>query len=469
MRRNERTRQLCQRLNKALQSRRLVDAAAIYQLLEKEDPTEPRWPHRHGDLLRRLDKADDALKPYERAVALYAGQGFIARATAMAKMILAIDPGRTDVLAHVNPEEARRLHRKTRDTIVTADDTDEQARVSKRKRITEDALELEVDETAATDEVRFRDPEAGKPTVEIDVSELELVGRPTPPPVTDTLAPEPEDKHPSAEELAQLPSTPLFAEVPQEAFAQLVKESVLVDLEDGGTLIQSGTTADALFVIVEGSLEVRDPRGATLVLGEGEVAGVSCLLADVTYRDSAIARGRIRALRISKLLLDRLVARYPAVGDVLFEVLGRRVISGFVRSDEMFLAFDESKRVDVARMFEVRRAPEGTILLEAGKRSDGLYIPLLGELVAKDASGRSVGTPKLGRPLGQRSLLTRGPTALTIEALSEVLLLRMPADRFHDFAAAYPAIVAHLEQLAKRASEPEISLYPPPPGATTEP
>ncbi len=468
MLRSQHARKLRKRLNGALKGKRLVDALAIYQLLEKEDPEEPRWPHRRGDLLQRMGKKDEAVAPYERAVALYAGQGFIARATAMTKMILAIDPSRTDVLTKLDPEEARRLHRAQRETVVSADHTLDNPGTVKRKRITKDALELEVDESAADDELRFVDPEEGKPTAEIDVSELELMERPTPPPATDSLQPESDREHPSAEELAQLPSTPLFAEVPQEVFAQIVKESMLVDIEGDRPLIQAGTTADALFVIVEGSVEVRAPGGEKLVLGEGDVAGVSCLLSHVTYRDDIVARGRVRALRISKMLLDRVVARFPAVGDVLFEILGRRVISGFVRTDPMFAAFDERSRIEFARMFEVRRAPEGTILLEAGKRCDGLYIPLLGEVIARDENGQVIGKVKLGRALGQRSVLTQGPVALTVQAVSELLVLRMPAARFRELVTSHPPIVSHLQGLANTAGEPEVSLHPAPATAATK-
>ena len=51
---------------------------------------------------------------------LYAKQGFVARAAAMAKLILQIDPSRLDVLERVDPDEARRLHRQQRHDVVTA-------------------------------------------------------------------------------------------------------------------------------------------------------------------------------------------------------------------------------------------------------------------------------------------------------------------------------------------------------------
>ena len=54
-------------------------------------------------------------------------------------------------------------------------------------------------------------------------------------------------ERPSAEHLAQLPSMPLFAEVPRPVLGRIVRESSLVDVEPGETLIERGTPADALY------------------------------------------------------------------------------------------------------------------------------------------------------------------------------------------------------------------------------
>ncbi len=457
------------RLNDAIRADNLVDAIAIYHRLETDDPDEPRWPHRRGDLLRRMQqRAPDALNQeklkgesadaYERAVELYAGQGFIARATALTKMVLAIDPSRKYVFDKVQPHTARRLHREQRETIVTADEGFVAEPATGRMRIVEDAVTLAADQGAAQDEIRFLDPEEGVPTTEIDVSAMELMARPSHVPVED---PDWEVQHLTAEQLAQLPSTPLFAEVPQEVLIRIVSDSTLAEVQDDQCVTRAGTSADALFVIVEGTVEVQVEGDATpLALGEGDVVGVSCLLKDVTYHQDVIARGRVRCLRISKTLLDDLVEGYPAVGDVLLEILCRRLISGFIRTSPLFTHFDKASLLEVAKMFEVRRAPAGTRLLDSNKRSDGLYIPLLGELAAFDRDGQRLGKLRLGQAVGQWSLLTRGPAAITVQAVSEALVLRMPGSRFHQLASTKPALVVHLRELARAAIDRDVALIP---------
>ena len=449
---SSRSRNLREKLHTALRKERLREALGHYETLELLEPTEPRWPHRKGDLLKRLGRPQQAVIAYERAVGLYAQLGFVARAAAMAKVVIGIDPDRRDVLERVTPNVARELHRSARGKGFAADTLTPQA-----NRISSDAETL-VDHGPATgDTLRFSSPPAARHlTLELVLSDAELQDRPE-------FSEEGPSERPSAEHLAQLPSMPLFAEVPHSILSRIVSESSLVDLEPGQHLIDRGTTADALFVLVEGSVQaIRAADVDAVVLSEGDVVGISCLLNRVCYEGDATARTKLRALRISKLLLDRLVAEYPNLEDILLEILGRRLVGTLVRTSPIFASFDADTRLKVAGMFEVRRANEGTTILQAGKKADGLYIPMIGALTAFQPNGDEIGSLKLGRALGQHSMLTRTPSPITVKAETDVLLLRMSARRFHALVAAHPKMVAHLEELARRPSSPAFSLIPEP-------
>jgi CRP-like cAMP-binding protein len=453
------SRKLRNKLNHALRKERLGEALAHYTALEMVEPKEPRWPHRKGDLLKRLGRRQEAVEAYERAVDLYAQQGFVARAAAMAKVVLGIAPERVDVFERVRPDAARKLHRSARLGGVESNGArglDEDEPLPLTRRMLVDALPMIADELAADDVLRFtKPPTAGSHMLDLDISDVELHD---PPPSLNGLS-----ERPTAEHLAQLPSMPLFAEVPRSVLARMFQESRLVDLHPGENLIDRGTTADALFALIEGSVQlIRPDDEQTLVLSEGDVVGISCLLQHVNYEGDVTARTKVRALRISKLLLDRLVEEYPALEDILLEVLGRRLVATLVRTSPMFSSFDQEARSTVASMFEVRRAAQGTTVLKAGKRADGLYIPMIGELIAFGPTGERVGALKLGRALGQQSMMARAPSPLTVRAASDVLLLRLSARRFNELVSVHPKMVAQLEELAKRPSSPAFSLLPEP-------
>ncbi|MBW2381674.1 MAG: cyclic nucleotide-binding domain-containing protein [Deltaproteobacteria bacterium] len=301
------------------------------------------------------------------------------------------------------------------------------------------------DQTAPLGETRFTKPEKTE-DIKLDITDVELLQRPSP---RESLI----SQRPSARTLAQLPAMPLFAEVPRYILEALIKESTLIDVEDGQRLVTAGTSAEALYVLVEGNAVGR--RGSdirTLLLGEGDVAGVSCLLSNVSYGEDVIACGRVRALRISKLLLDGLVRQHPPFDDVLFEILSRRLVATLLRTNPIFTAFDEKTRRQIASSFEVRRALAGTKIVEAGKRSDGMYLPLCGRVVARTGEGTRLGNMELGQAIGQESLLTRRPSPITVEAASEVLVLRMPAARFSNLLMKRPDVVEHIQMVKRRQS-----------------
>jgi len=113
-RRESTTTDLRAQLNGALEAGRMIEALELYELLEKRSRDEPRWPHRKGDLLRRIGHEAEALRAYARAAYLYSARGFDARAVATARLMLAIDPSKGDVLEQVNRVAERRLDRQHR-------------------------------------------------------------------------------------------------------------------------------------------------------------------------------------------------------------------------------------------------------------------------------------------------------------------------------------------------------------------
>lgn len=508
-------------LTVALQKEKFDVALATYLLLEDAEPDEARWPQRKGDLFLRLKKPQDAIKAYERAVDLYAKEGFVARAAAMAKVILGLDPSRKDVLARVDGTAAMDLRKAETERIAplprsaagTLGAVSASGNVraplpppppplggaraagvmppapqplAPPKRVgppprqegyssqpallreTLEGIELDIDvaapedgdddaprarlslvhdspmlspaHDATTDEVRFDDADDDEEAIIFDLDD----GAPAS--VSDA-------ERPAAKKLALTPSVPLLAGVPPEALQRMLTAAELVQLTAGETLVRAGEPSDALYVLAEGHAEVRVP-GAPLEpvpLGEGEILGETCLFPGVTRRADVIAKSNLTVLRIGSDALREIVAEHTKVGDVLYELLSKRLVSNLLKTSELFAAFDPGTRNELAKLFEVRRAPAGTALFVIGKRSDGMYVPLLGLLEATLPDGRVRAVPA-GRMLGEQTLFTRAPSTVGVVTASEVLLMRLSASRFNELATMYPAVLAHLSDLAGRAT-----------------
>lgn len=432
-------RSLREKLERAIEKEKTRDAIEILKQLELVEGEKARWPHRRGDLHRRLGQKKDAIEAYDRAVKLYNVEGFITRAVALAKLIVDLDPTRTDVLERVDPQAARRLMRNRRPAPMPKMPIDFSASVPRLVSLTPEQRAAPLRDDESTLEI----------DIAIDLSEIE-VEQQTAAPAT--------DEGRSADELANLPAFPLFAATPRDALLSLVRGADLIELENGKAVIKQGEPAQELYAIVEGAVRVRIP-GVTEEhyprLGEGEVFGESCLLENEPRKADVIVDGRLFALRIPRQVLKDAVAKHPAVGDVLFELLTRRLVGNLMQTSPLFSAFDPGTRRELARLFEVRRIPAGTQLLTEGKRAEALYVPLTGKIELSSKATKDAQRVGPGAIVGQHSLFFNQPSDVTAKSTSEMALLVLPGMSFGRVVSQYPPVLEHLAELA---AEPSIAI-----------
>lgn len=521
-------------LEKAVAKDRPKDQVTALEGLERLEPKEPRWPHRRGDTLRRMGKGKDAEVAYLRAMQIYAAQGFVARAVAVAKMVVDLNPARAEILDRLDTEAGRALRQQQMKPGFTAPPpragsggpsrppaspsfhAPPAAAVPPAAPISEEPVVLDFDDEAPTaarspspppaaparvpsapaprapsapvpsapqvsapppssarqalkhgllggdrlsllgaaprlvaakdaadDEVRFEDDvDAALELILLDeeLSSPELIPG-------SEAAPEFEgDEHPTAERLSMMSAAGLFVDVPPEVVAELARGADLVERRAGELILKRGDPADALFVLVEGSAHVELPGTDGIDLSEGEVVGEGSLLEGGIRHADVKAKTPLLALRIPRATLARLVTSHAVLGDVLFDLLLRRLVANALQTSPIFAAFDPSTRRELARLFEVRRAAPGMILKERGKRSDGLYLALAGAVDAEDEHG--VSRLPLGLLFGHAALLSNAPSTKTVRVVTESVLLRLPAAKFNAFAMEYPPALAHLAELA---------------------
>lgn len=554
---------LRKRLDRSLDNDDLAGAIEVLGMLQEADPRTPRWSHKRGDLLRKVNDVKEAIRCYASAVDQYADQGFIARAVAMARTILDLDPSRIDILERVDPEAARKLHRRLRPRAISsppgsfADATisdqspamtamrhpmvlDEAAPVPvpaprpvRHSLVIEDAAPIarsgplrhplviedgapplvstagaandsappakrdsmdafgelslppaapvrisepgespasgdfdtnlslpapprlptayevldQADELISApdqraNETRFSDAPKRR-SVEIDITDLELEDRKS---VTRDDMERPE--LPSAPSLSQLPLFPLFAEMPKELLQELVTRAQVISLDDGEYVVRTGEPANALYGIVDGSVQVIVVgQHLKVTLAEGDVFGEACLLPGERRHADVIVLGRLVALRIPRDVLQQLIKEHPRLAEVMLELLTRRLLGNLLQSSPLFQEFDAAGRRELVRKIEIRRAPRGTLLAEAGKVMDGLYISLTGTLEVSTDEGSDRTQHGPGSMFGQHSLVGDDPSPVTVRAVNHMVVLRLPAAAFSALAMQYPGILVHVADM----------------------
>jgi CRP/FNR family transcriptional regulator, cyclic AMP receptor protein len=467
-------------LDKAIDKDRPKDVIAALAGLEQLERSEPRWPQRLGDALVRSGRKQEAEAAYVRAFDMLVRLGFLPRAVAMGKVIVSINPARSDILDRISQDSARNLRQKPIFVAPAAPKLQPAAPAANLAPAPPDAfdeaIEIEVPDgrlsllpniqppsrvsgakvlepavDAAQDEVRFDDL-TDEEIIELDASDMEAISIAA----ESVVSPAATVVDESAEWMSKMSATALFADVSPAALVELIRAAQRLEFRDGETVFRKGAYADALYAIVDGVARVGLPElpvGA-IDLAAGQIFGEACLVKSGSRTADVIAMGSLVLLKIATADLHRIMAVHPELSDVLFGLLTGRLIANLLQTSALFADFDAEQRKELARMFEVRRAAAGTVLQETGKRSDGLYLALLGDLEMQE--GGLIASVAPGTVFGHTSLLAHTPADRTVTAGSEAVVLRMPASRFGRFAAEFPPALDHLTELASKP----MSMWP---------
>lgn len=424
--------------DRAVERDRPGDAVTALAELEKLEDGEPRWSQRLGEALRRLGKLREAEEAFVRAAERYAEKGFLPHAVAMAKLVATMNPAHTDLLARLEPKKPAPPPLPVKRVASAASPAPVPLPVATRP------VPLQRAEDSSIDEVRFTDSEPSTLDIMLtDLEDLDVIES------VDLVVSErlPEPREPSIDRLGAMATFRLFAGLSREALLDLADAAELVELIPGAMMMVRNEPAFALYAIIDGIARVTVRGSPEIRLGEGDVVGEGCLLDEGQRQADVRAETPLMALRIEKKKLDAVTQRHPAIGDALFQLLARRLVMNLMHASPLFTSFEPRVRLELAQMFEVRRAEPGTVLAERGKRSDGLYVLLSGNVTAKASDGEETRIAR-GSTFGHASLVGAVGADMTVTAATEAVLLRLPASKFAALAATYPPVLAILSESA---------------------
>ena len=150
---------------------------------------------------------------------------------------------------------------------------------------------------------------------------------------------------------------PLFADLPPEELDRLVSALDVVNLKSGDILYREGATAEQMYIIISGELEINmasdtDNELILNVLHEGEYFGEMGLIMPGGRRTAgARARGDIVLLSMSRSQFQDLLHRHPELANAMVRVLSQRLDNTNVstlrdvteKNRQLQKAFDELK------------------------------------------------------------------------------------------------------------------------------
>ena len=261
------------------------------------------------------------------------------------------------------------------------------------------------------------------------------------------------------------PRVPLFDDLPQAAFVELVNRLSYRRFSPPELILKEGDAGRSFFVIVEGKVRVfkAQPGGKELTLAhlsEGAFFGEMALLSGAPRTANVAAEEETEVLEITEQVLGEVVEKFPQVGVALKNFYRQRLLNNVMAISPLFKDFSKADRKLIIQRFLMRQARQGEVLIAEGSTSDGLYIVLHGavSVVARNNEQKLVSLARLkeGDLFGEMSMLTREPAAATVLARTNSILLRLPRESFQELVLTHPQIlelVSALTERRKRATE----------------
>jgi len=262
--------------------------------------------------------------------------------------------------------------------------------------------------------------------------------------------PLPEPRLVAAAAAEALAATPLFAGLSQEALGALVEQLQLVTLSKDEVLFYEGDPGDALYVIVEGEVSVSaegPPRVEMARLGAGSFIGEVALMTDQPRSATVTAVADAELLRIDRKTLSKVLAEHGEVLHAVLRFVRDRLVDRWTRTSPLFRPFDAGERSQLAGRFKFLEVADGSTLLAAGDRPDGLYIVLAGSFTVR-RGGQTLGSLGPGELIGETALLNGGQFKSDVVAKGKSLALCLPAADFREMIMTHPHVLEYIGEAA---------------------
>ena len=251
---------------------------------------------------------------------------------------------------------------------------------------------------------------------------------------------------------------PLLSELDERTLRTLAHSLQEVRVNAGANLVSKGESADKVYIVLEGRLEVlARSRGARDIvineLGPGDTLG------EVTMFCGGERTATVRALEGSRLAgLDpptfkRLLDEHPETSRRLSEeaTIRLRQYQLVTQMERIFGSIDTEVLHDIEKEVEWLSLKGGEALFEQGDTAESAFIVIHGRLrvSAKDSSAGSQVLDEVGpgEMVGEIALLTEGTRAASVFAVRDSEVVRLSRAAFERLVEKYPAVMMYISRL----------------------
>lgn len=260
-----------------------------------------------------------------------------------------------------------------------------------------------------------------------------------------------------------LPPMPLLSLLDADALRALLPHVSRRSLFAGEVLMAEGQTADALYLVVHGVLEITkdDPDRPTVTLGrvaDGAVLGEMALVLDRPRTATVRALSEVEALRLDVAGLRAVAAAVPAVQAALAEFTRQRLVQMLLTTSPLFRDLEPAARAALLEVFTVRDLPAGVVVTKQGGEGKALRVVISGGVEVWRAETAPDGTDEApariavlgpGQVFGEIALLTGQPATATVRTNAPTAVLELTRPVLDAVTARFPSITEQLTRIGE--------------------
>ncbi len=393
-------------------------ALALYQHLEAEAPDAPMWSKKLANVHRQRGDLDARVQALVRAADKHNARGELMKGIATLKSAQNIAPKHPALVTAMERLRRARPSAPAAPTVLPNADAKPLAVIPLIRRA-----------RAASG--------ITPPIVEVQSSRVDPRADPGPDPIS----------------LDILPPIPLFSSLDATSFARLLDRSTQRPVADGATIFEKGSRGDALFVVVDGAVEVfLAPDGPAVArLTEGTFFGEMSLFTGRPRNATVRAAGPGELLVIDHDEIHALIGEAPEILSNLLEFFRERLATNvLMRLGGAELT--EATRQELRACFTLLDVAADHAIIEQGRPSPGLFVVVDGTLAVDHVSAfgtpAEIATLEPGAICGEISTMTEVPATATVIAKTDALVLGLPRENLGAVAARHPVLLDYARQLA---------------------
>jgi len=378
-------------------------ALGFFDELHKLEPDDLRTHVKLAELREKIGDTEEAVADYIHIAGVYAEQGFVVQAIAINKIVLRLDPERTEIKERLKALSSERGDDWAIRTVSPKDQMQAPGISGK------DRAKLSFERTPLLSGLSGDELEAF-------IDSLQL-------------------RHVDAEEL-------IFREGDHGNYLYLIGMGNIL-------------------------LRAKDSQGRKRVfshLCEGDFFGEYAFMSRAPHSDEAIAETDCSVLMIDRVTFDEWVEKYPGIQSTIEDFYRQRVLARVLAITPVFEGVPPDARLALADHFKLRTFAKGGVVIREGEAGDTFYLIRSGSVdlstsgMGKHGDQVVLGKMGEGEFFGEVALLTDKPRTATVVAREKAELMELARADFDQITERFPSVRKIVEAYQKQRVQDTIKI-----------